>query len=198
MKKEIAARRNLILYHFSKKGDIQSKKGFVAEDEELDRVTCSGTADDDDEWMIGMDTATCNVTDTRHLSRYSFEHLLMLPTATKLLLLIAEADDTNVFKNRGYPAHQVQNLPTRNISGRTHLQLKCTLSDVHMNEQATKRSVKYKETTFEANVTGGRAGFKFKFDGFEKDTHITWREVLNNPSTFMFFGLLDGNGSTVK
>jgi len=70
MKKEIAARRNLILYHFSKKGNIRSKKGFMAEDEELARVTCSGTADNDDEWMIDMDTATCNVTDTRCLSRY--------------------------------------------------------------------------------------------------------------------------------
>jgi hypothetical protein len=57
-----------------------------------------------------------------------------------------------------------------------------------MNEQATKESAKYKETTFQANVTGGRAGFKFKFDGFEIDPHITWREVLNNPSTCMFFG----------
>jgi len=117
-----------------------------------------------------------------------FEHLLTLPVATKLLLLIAEANDTSVLKNRGYPAHRVQNLPTWNISGRTYLQLKCTLSDVHMNEQATKRSLKYKETSFEADVTGGRSGFKFKFDGFEKDTHVTWREVLNNPSAFMFFG----------
>mmetsp|Transcript_24341 Transcript_24341/g.39568 ORF Transcript_24341/g.39568 Transcript_24341/m.39568 type:complete len:145 (+) Transcript_24341:103-537(+) len=57
-----------------------------------------------------------------------------------------------------------------------------------MNDHATKRSAKYKETTFQADVTGGRAGFKFKFDGFEKDTHITWRKVLNNPFTYMFFG----------
>ena len=45
MKKEIAARRNLILYNFSKKGNIRSKKGFVADDEEVEHVTRSGTAD---------------------------------------------------------------------------------------------------------------------------------------------------------
>mmetsp|Transcript_24342 Transcript_24342/g.39569 ORF Transcript_24342/g.39569 Transcript_24342/m.39569 type:complete len:102 (-) Transcript_24342:6-311(-) len=101
MKKEIAAQRNLILYHFSQKGNIRSKKGFVADDEEVERVTHSGT----DEWMIDMDTATCNITDTRRLSHYSFKHLLTLPAVTKLLLLVVEADDTNVFKNCGYPVH---------------------------------------------------------------------------------------------
>mmetsp|Transcript_33195 Transcript_33195/g.69755 ORF Transcript_33195/g.69755 Transcript_33195/m.69755 type:complete len:272 (+) Transcript_33195:68-883(+) len=70
MKKEIAAWRNLILYHFSKKGNIRSKKGFVADDEEVERVTRSGTADENDEWMIDIDAATCNITDTHCLSHY--------------------------------------------------------------------------------------------------------------------------------
>ena len=54
-------------------------------------VTRSSVKTDDD-WVINLDAANCNVTDTRRLSHCILKHVMTLPAKAPILMLVRVAD----------------------------------------------------------------------------------------------------------
>ena len=131
--RDVRSRRESILYHFSKRG----KKGTNNTTEEVNTgpVTRS-SAVDDDEWIIDMEAANCDVTDTRRLSRYCLEHILTLAAGHRILLLVRVESNPKLFSKR-WKVNEMQKLPNRVIGGKEYYQLRCKLDDVSQNELAT-------------------------------------------------------------
>ena len=102
-------------------------------------------------------------------------------------------DDKKQFSlktNKSFEIEDEQKLPRRFISGREYFQFRCRLSDVSDNDSVTKLSVAglYTDARFRADVKEGIGGFKVTFDGCDARHHFNWRQILRNPSSFMFFG----------
>ena len=121
-----------------------------------------------------------------------------LPSKTPLLLLVSVDDDNKQFsihnKNKAHEIEEIQNLPRRSISGREYFQFRCILSDVSDNECVSTGSMAgmpYTDARFQTDIKGGNAGFKVTFDGCEVTHHFNWRQVLKQPSSFMFFGVCE-------
>ena len=108
MKKEVTARRLQMLYHFSKVGKHNTKHSKMDDAEDGGRVTRSSVAEEED-WIIDMAAANCEVTDTRKLSRYPIEHIWTLDEGTPLLLLVEVSDDAKLFNGKGAVADASQN-----------------------------------------------------------------------------------------
>ena len=110
--KQVANRRLMIMYHFLKVGKYLKDNIVVAPS---GPVTRSMANDNEDNWVIDMDAATCNMAQTRRLDRYPIDHVLTLPRNTKLLLLVSIVDDMQLLLNRGAKVNTEQQLPTRVI-----------------------------------------------------------------------------------
>ena len=77
MKSEINSRRQAMLYHFTKVGEM--KGGKLNDDVEMAGPVAKSSVKTDDDWVVDLDAADCNGTDTCRLSRY-LEHIITLPT----------------------------------------------------------------------------------------------------------------------
>ena len=69
--KEVANRRQMIMYHFSKVGKYL--KDNIA-DVTSGPVTRSMANDDKDDWVVDMDAANCNVTAPRSVPNQAHTH----------------------------------------------------------------------------------------------------------------------------
>ena len=141
--------------------------------------------------MIDLDAADCKVNETRRLSRYLLEHIFTLPKKnTPLLLLVRVGDDTKQFSrntNKSSIINDAQQLPMRIIAGKEYFQFRCKLDDIGENE-AVVAGNGYTLKRFKQDVNGGIGGFKVNFGSCDACHHFTWRQILNFPSSFMFFG----------
>ena len=126
MDKEIRKHQVDMLYHFSKRGNINKTTGADNEG----GVVLRSTADDNKNWIINTEAANCDVEDTRRLDRYSLEYLLTLTRGTRILLLVIEEYYHLKFPTERSDVNHKQNLPSCDISGQKYIQLKCKLSDV--------------------------------------------------------------------
>ena len=100
IKKDLKDLRAKILYHFSKAGKFRAKTDALEDDkDDKDRpFTRSNVAEEDnDDWAVDMEDATCDVTSTRRLDRYPLEQIMTLPLNKKLLLLVRA--DNPLMKN---------------------------------------------------------------------------------------------------
>mmetsp|Transcript_28898 Transcript_28898/g.61021 ORF Transcript_28898/g.61021 Transcript_28898/m.61021 type:complete len:390 (-) Transcript_28898:858-2027(-) len=173
MKTEVNAIRSSIMYHFSKSGKCQ-KHSPIDEIEDSSRRVTRSSVEEDDEWIVDMDAANCNVTDTRHLSRYALEHIITLPLGTPILLLF-DVDDEEEFSRKGELIESIQQLPRRTISGRQYYQLQCTISDLKQNEYVvTGRQLdkEYSLPQFKADFKSGNGGFHVDFKGCNSGHHF--------------------------
>ena len=85
------------MYHFNKKKGMRGELGRGGESETTDYqgpVTRSAV-DDEDDWVLDMEAANCEVANTRRLDRYPLEHLLTLENKSRLLLLVRIVDVSN-------------------------------------------------------------------------------------------------------
>ena len=121
------------------------------------------------------------------LDRYTLEHIFALDAKTKLLLLIRVSDDEALFAGEGAAAHELQQLPTNMISESKYYQLKGMLTDVTDHIQLTS-GVGYSEKQFKEAFERGTGGFCIQLDGVAKAFHMNWKQIILNPSVFMFFG----------
>ena len=137
--------------------------------------------------MIDLDAAKCDVADTRRLDRYALKHIFTLEAKTKLLLLVRVSEDEALFAGKGAAAHELQQLPTKMISGSEYYQLKCMLTDVTDHIQLTS-GVGYSEKQFKKAFERWTGGFCIQLDGVAKAFHMNWKQIILNPSVFMFFG----------
>ena len=104
--------RAKILYHFSKAGKFRAKTDALDNDEDDDDrpFTRSSVAEDDDDWAVDMEAATCDVTSTRRLDRYPLEQIMTLPLDTKLLLLVLVDNPIMKIFPKAPAVNEMQNL----------------------------------------------------------------------------------------
>ena len=153
-------------------------------------MTRSSTVVEDDDWVVDTDAATCEVTDVRRLDRYPLEHIFTLPEKSKLLLLVAVEDDDRVFGGLGMKLDAKQLNGHITISGRKYYRLKCAVSNAVFNKLVTGgvASKMYSQEKFVDNMENGQGGFQLGFFGTQKTAHLTWKKVISNPLSIMFFG----------
>ena len=185
MKKEMRQIRQSILYHFSRSSNLQVPGGTNASC----GPTTRSSVDDDDDWMVDLDAASCEVTDTRRLNRYPLEQLFTLQARSRLLLLVDANQKDSPFLTKMEKHHDAQNLPLTVIGGREYYQLRVRMHDVTNNEMVVLgNSPIYNVSQFKDDVLSGHKGFDVVFDGTGGKHNFTWKQVLLNPTEFMFFG----------
>ena len=111
-------------------------------------------------WVIYMDTAHCEVSQTRRLDRYALEHIFTLQEKTKLLLLMRTTDDDKHFGGKSGKVNYIQGLDMKVISGSEYFQMMCTISDATHNELVTGgvgRGV-YSQVQFMKDLKTGNGG----------------------------------------
>ena len=107
---------------------------------------------------------------------------------TKLLLLLNVGDDLLLFDGKGGAINTEQQLEQTTISGRKLYRLKCTLIEgIHHLLMDGAKANSYKETSFIQDLKNNKGGFHFKFNGTNISHHFTWKFIINNPNTSMFF-----------
>ena len=96
----------------------------------------------------------------------------------------------NIFLGKASSIVSEQHLTTRTIAGTEYYQLKCTISDASHNEPVTSGVSRgaYSEARFQNDFKDGNGGLHVRFNGTSFVSHFNWKQVINNPSTFMFFG----------
>ena len=140
----------------------------------------------DDYWLVDMPAAKCAVVETRRLDRYVLERILSLEGNTQLLLLVREIDDIKLFNGKGAKVESIQQLPRKKINGFAYRQLKCKLDDVSNNRFICSGSCTVKR--FEDDFNNSRGGFTISFEGTNLTAHFTWKRLISDPLSFMFFG----------
>ena len=183
IQKDVKDLRAKILYHFSKAGKFRAKTDTLEEDEDdEDRpFTRSSIAkDDDDDWAVDMEAATCDVTSTRRLDRYPLEQIMTLPLDTKLLLLVRVDNPLMKLFPKAPAVNELQKLKTRLISGREYYQLKCSISQLNENELAMTGVSRedYNLKRFQNDFNRGIGGFQVRFDGSAEVMNLTWKQVI--------------------
>ena len=150
----------------------------------------SSTHDDDDDWLIDDDAVDVSTTNHRRLSRYPIEQLLVSPEKSKLLLLVNVKDDDLVFGGNANKINLIQQNHIATIGGKRFIPLKCVLSGAACNLCATGGTAGglYTEKRFINDWKTRKGDFQVSFPGTEKVHTFNWREIVEGPSTFMFFG----------
>ena len=106
-----------------------------------------------------------------------------------MLLLVNVDDDHNLFDGLAAKVENEQQLERASISGKTFIRLKCTVIESNKNDivhGVLNRT--YSETKFKDDYKNRNGGFRIKFDGVAKSRHFNWKDVIEHPSSFMFFG----------
>ena len=182
----IKKRRESVLWHFSRVGKTKTKGSG---EEQNGPVTRSSLPDIND-WAVDMDAVDCAVTDQRRLSRYAFEHIVTLPTKT-IMVLFVRNDESNSRLSKALRVESIVGRDRTTISGREYLRLRIALNDVHENQLLTGNSVvggAYSEERFMSDFKHGMCGFSVSFVGTDETTSFTWKEVIAQPTDFMFYG----------
>ena len=182
----IKARREAVLWHFSRVGKTKTKQSL---DERNGPVTRSSLSDAVD-WSVDLDAVDCAVTEQRRLSRYAFEHLVTLPANTVMVLFVRN-HEANSRLTKALTVETLVGKDRTTISGREYIRLKVALNDVRDNNLLTGKSVvggAYSNERFMNDFKHGRCGFSVSFVGTDETTSFTWKEVIALPTEFMFFG----------
>ena len=130
-------------------------------------------------------------TTERGLNRYALEQLLLTKAKTKLLMLVAVDDDETLFGGLGAKINKQQDLGLASISGRSYYRLKCTIVDSNRDQLLYGVTAgMYSEKQFKTGFGNREGGFVLQFDDAEKPRHFNWRDAIDFPSSFMFFGTL--------
>ena len=66
------------------------------------------------------------------------------------------------------------------------MQLKYKLNDVSANQFICSGTCTVKR--FQNDFDKNKGGFTIKFEGTELTDHFTWRRLISDPLSFMFFG----------
>ena len=168
------------------------KKGSKSEEEELSppsvgRTTRSTTAADTD-WLLDEEAFSVSTTDRRRLSRLTIESLMVTPVGTKLVLLVNTIDDEKLLCGRGAHFSQLQDNAATMISGRKYFTTEVVVSECRQRlDVISGGSSGYTLKDFENDFSGGHAGFSVVASGCNGCLTFTWKEVTNNPTSFMFF-----------
>ena len=194
IKRETNACRDAIFHRFANKMAIvregRSAAATATVGSSAGRVTRSSAVPDDDDWVVDMDAAECNVTDIRRLDRYCLEQIFVLEEKTKLLLLVSVADDDTVLNGSGEAVSALQKNGTIKLSGREYYRLQCSVSDAKDNQLVTRGVAGrlYSQSRFEDDVRFGRKGFQISHHGTSLVSHITWKKLMANLTSLLFFG----------
>ena len=127
-------------------------------------------------------------TNQRSLSHYPMEQICVCKDNMKLLLLLNIKDDELLFGGKGRAINAEQDLEQTTISGRKLYPLKCTLTkgSHHLLMDGTKAN-SYTESRFIQDWKDNNGGVRVKFNGTNISHHFTWKFIINNPNTSMFF-----------
>ena len=109
--------------------------------------------------------------------------------AGSCLLLLVHAEDNFPSPEEVQTAfvNDKQNFPERIVGSRVYYQLKSTLTDGSENQLPTTCAMGYDLDRFKVDLKGGHSGFQVAFEGKGKVKCFTWKEILDNPSRYMFF-----------
>ena len=109
--------------------------------------------------------------------------------ARSCLLLLVPAHKNSSFITQARKVHNVQGSPTKMISGTEYYQLQLSLSNVSNNPMATMGKTElYTMNQFKTDVTDGHQGFDVAFGGCDTAHNFTWKQIVREPKSFLFFG----------
>ena len=184
IEKSLKSKRTWMTYHF-----IRPPQGFV-ENEDDDGPSLRSSSQAIEDWVVNPDLADMNCTTERDLSIYPLEQLMLMEDRTRLMLLVNVDDDHNLFGGLGAKINAKQQLEIASISGKKYYRLKCTVIQSNRDELVHGLSNKmYSQALFEGDFQSRNGGFIIQFDGDDKrKQHFNWRDVVDFPSTFKFFG----------
>ena len=94
----------------------------------------------------------------------------------------------NFFQKKTSSIVSEQHLTPRTITETEYYQLKCTISNVSHNELVTSGILRgvYSEARFRNELKNGSGGFHVCFGRTSFVSHFNWKQIINNPHTFMF------------
>ena len=118
------------------------------------------------------------------------EQLWLTQDKTKLLVLIKVDDNAALYGRLGAIVEDAQQIEHAKISGRTYYRLKCTVTDSNYNQLVYgEKAGTYSQSAFVNNMGESRNGdFVVTFDGTDEKKIFNWYEIINNPSSLVFFG----------
>ena len=142
-----------------------------------------------EDWVVDSDSYDMKRTDQRYLSRHPIEQLWVSPNKTKLLLLVNINDDATIFGGKGNKINSMQNIDQCTIAGKQYYRLKCTIEEGNydMLDNGPKTKM-YSEARFKYDFKYRRGGIQVQFDGTTETHSFLWNDIIDYPSTFMFFG----------
>ena len=111
-----------------------------------------------------------------------------MTNGANLLLLVAV--DTEDFGTYGPDVSKAQGTPIKIIAGRHYYQLKCTIitdTDHHL-VMIGETAKMYLQEQFEQDFKKSNVGFRVRFASTTRETHVNWKQLVTDPSTYMIFG----------
>ena len=108
---------------------------------------------------------------------------------SKFLLLMSVGNNNGMFGGKGGTVNDIQKLDIASISGRSYYRLKFTLTKgSHIKVVDGAISNLYSQSMFVKDWENNTGWIRVKFDGTNISHSFSWKKIVNNPFTFMFFG----------
>ena len=165
IKKGLNQCRIRIFHQFTKTSN-RGETSFVDSVVDMgDGPVTRSSVEDEEDWVIDQSAMDVTTTDTRRLSLYCFEQLLMCRERDKFLILVRVSSDKKLFKGGAQTIASVQGTTTLTISGVEYYRRKATISDATHNANARGEGLPYSESDFQRDFNKKDGEFEVRFDG---------------------------------